>query len=403
MSGKTKFAFAFFLLLLLGRFFLFLTEAKPSYFPGQTVNFQAVLDSQPQLGGKTQRFEIQGIAVVTGRFPEYQYGQVLKITGVAEKSKENWVLPFPQIEVVKKTGGNLFLRKIYQLQKKLVGLYQRFLPQPSAELLAGIVLGVKTTMPADFSLALRQSGTMHVVAASGMNVTMVASFLSGFLIFFFNRRLALVFCLFGIFFYAALAGFQASIVRAGIMGAIAAVAQILGRQNWGVLSLLLAAYLMLFVKPTLIFDLGFQLSFLATTGLLFIKPLLKNLAKIPLIGDDFSTTLAAQAATLPLLFANFGQYSVLSILANALTLWTIPWVMGFGGAMGILGFVFQPAAQFLGYLTFPLLFYFEKIVVFFGSLPFGLLKVSRFPWQFFLGYYFLLTAFLVWRHGKNSK
>lgn len=212
--------------------------------------------------------------------------------------------------------------------------------------------------------------------------------------------MALPIILAGIFFYALLAGFEAPIIRAALMGSLAFLAQVFGRQTWVVLSLILSAFLMLFISPPLIFDLGFQLSFLATAGLIFIKPVIEKigpvgfLARTPFVGESLTTTLSAQIATLPLILTVFGIYSPFSILTNVLALWTIPWIMAIGGIAGIAGLLFQPLGQILSWATYVFLYYFETIVTLFSRLPsWQIGKPSLF---FLLSYFSFLVMILVW-------
>lgn len=385
-------------LIFLLRFFLF-PPTKINYTPDQEISLVATLTSEPKIFGQTQRFEFLGIEVVARRYPEYHYGDKLKISG---KTQEGRRLAFPQIEVLKREEGNWFFAKTFKLRQELGAVYQSSLPEPTGSLLGGIVLGIKGDLPQDFYQSLKASGTLHVVVASGMNVILLSGFLMAFLGTFLKRQAAIFISFLGIFFYVVLAGFEPPIIRAAMMAVLTLGAQAFGRQSWGVLSLFLAGYLMLLVKPTLFFDVGFQLSFLATAGLLLIKPVLTFLTKIPLLGEDLATTLAAQIATLPLLFATFGQYSLLSILTNTLVLWTIPFIMGFGGVMGVLGLIFKPFGQILAILVYPFLFYFEKVTVFWGSLNLFAVKLENFPGSLSCGYFLLLTAILLWWYKRKS-
>jgi len=177
-----------------------------------------------------------------------------------------------------------------------------------------------------------------------------------------------------------LAGLEASIIRASIMGILVFSSQIMGRQSLAANGLFLAGFVMLFISPILISDIGFQLSFASTLGILSIKPL--------------PTTIAAQIATLPILLANFGTYSIYSILVNGLVLWTVPILMMVGGAGAIAGLILEPAGQLLIYLCYPLLLYFETIVNFFGKMG-GIITIQTLSWQFIIGYYCLLGSGLI--------
>ena len=194
-------------------------------------------------------------------------------------------------------------------------------------------------------------------------------------------------------FYAVLAGLEPSIIRASIMGILVFSAQILGRQTLAINGLFLAGYTMLLVDPTLISDIGFQLSFVATLGLVLILKI-KAIGKIWVIGEGVNTTIAAQIATLPILLANFGTYSIYSILVNGLLLWTVPILMIIGGIGAILGLILMPLGQLLIYLCYPLLLYFETIVNIFGKIG-GAITIESLSWQFILGYYCLLSSVLL--------
>jgi competence protein ComEC len=242
-----------------------------------------------------------------------------------------------------------------------------------------------------------------------MNITMVAAFLNSIFTLFLRRQMALFASILGIVFYAFLAGMQPSIIRAAIMGILVFSSQILGRQSLGAYGLFLTAFIMLFISPQLIFDVGFQLSFTATAGLLYINPIFNRVGKIrnlinryPFL-EDISITLSAQIATLPILLVTFGTYSLWSIAVNALVLWTIPVLMILGGVGAIVGMIFAPLGSVLVYLCLPLLLYFQKIVTFFGSLG-GILEINTLPLAFVLGYYCLILSLIFYfSKPKNNE
>jgi competence protein ComEC len=240
---------------------------------------------------------------------------------------------------------------------------------------------------------------MHVIAASGMNVTMVSGFLFYIFSLVLKRQRAIFLSIAGVIFYDFLAGFQASIIRASIMGALAFSSQILGRQRDGVYALFLTAFVMLFLWPQFLTDIGFQLSFASTIGILIIPSLFKRWQNG--ISADLITTVSAQIATLPLLLGSFGTYSAWSVVVNALVLWTVPVLMVLGGFAAIAAFVFSPLAQLLLYLCLPFLAYFQSITGFFAGLR-GSLSVQNLPWQLTLAYYLSLIALLALISKKKN-
>lgn len=403
------------LLILLACRFLFFYQGLHLSKDGEFIKFRIVLFSEPKIYQNYQRIEItyQGkekIFVFTGLYPEYHYGDLLEISGrvkhrVINNHDKFISMNYPEIKAVK-NSENYFLAIVSKVRQKIILLFQQSLPVSSASLLLGIVFGVKDTMPKEFSENLKNAGVMHVVAASGMNVTLAGGFISNILVFFVKRKIALIISLFGILFYAFLSGLEPSIIRAAIMGGLAFSAQILGRQKLAVFALFLTGYSMLFVNPNLLFDIGFQLSILSTAGLLYIKPLfeinrtIKTFLSKSLIGEDAVTTISAQTTALPVLIANFGTYSLWSILVNSLVLWTIPVLMILGGIGAILGILIAPIGQLFLLLSVPLLLYFETVTNFFANQ--GIIKFQSISWQLVLGYYFILFS-IVYFLKRNIK
>ena len=391
-----------FLLILGVRVFLYY-QNQPRFFEGQEVNFEINLNNEPKIFSNRQvlsdNLGLNKLIIITSFWPQYHYQDKLKISGklesrVLKNSSQLLVLYFPKIE---RGNQNAILKSIGNFREKFIDLFNRTLPLNYSSLLLGITFGIKGKMTEEFFNNLRTTGVLHVIAASGMNVTLFGGFISGVLGFFLKRQIALFLSIFGILFYVVLAGFEASIIRAAIMGILVFSSQILGRQRLSIYSLLLAAYLMIFVNPNTISDIGFQLSFAATSGLLYIRPIFyssqrfKKILDTSIVGEDIATTISAQIATLPILLANFGIYSIWSVLVNALILWTIPILMVIGGIGGVLGLFFDFAAKFVIFLSLPLIFYFEKVVVIFSNIT-GLLKLENLPWQIVVGYYLVLTS-----------
>ncbi len=325
-----------------------------------------ILREEPNVFGQRQVFSLAGLAVNTWRYPELHYGERIELVGVVKEGNK-----IEEVKDVRILGrGENWRSGIIRLRRRIEELYRQFLPEPQASLLAGIVLGSKD-LPADFSRFLQKTGTIHIVVASGMNVTLVASTLLSFLLLFLSRRWALILAFGGIWFYVFLAGVEIPVIRAGIMGSLAFLAQGLGREEDAWRGLGLAAFFFLFLDPLTIFDLGFQLSFCATAGILFFSSGISNLLKgLPVqLRNDFAQTLSAQLAVLPLILLTFGRYSLFSLPANFLIVTILPLMMKLGAIVAIGGLVFAPLGQLLSFFLWPILTYVVKVVELFGSLP----------------------------------
>lgn len=429
----------FVLLILLSlRFFLFF-DTLPEYVDDQEVKLIGTVASVPAVGSRIQRFTLatsEGVKFYTNLSTEeeYYYGQRLKVTGKVKavvlgsekpsetaflaELKENknvlLTLSFPEIEAMGRQGVigyvvDSFYLYSHMLRSHIIGFYEQNLPRNAAAFLSGVVLGVDSGMEKSYQDSLINLGIVHVVAASGMNVTIIAGVFFALFSRFLERKTAIVVSIVAIAFYTVLAGGQASIVRAAIMGSIAFSAGLFGRQYFGLLALFLTASLMLFVSPLYYKDVGFQLSFFSTLGLLVIPKYFESFALSKLGGlklfsffkEDFLVTLSAQLTTIPILFYHFGSYSVLSLPVNLLVLWVIPPLMILGGVAAFLSFIAPFLGKILLILCIPFLYYFEFVVNSFSPLHASFAFSFNLP--FVVAYYFFLGGMVFVLKRKSKK
>lgn len=393
------FIILFFVVVLILRF---ITLDKVQLKDGEGIEFTSRLMTEPGVKGQQQSFQLfhkgNRINITTSSENEYHYGQILRVVGNINIRLLNNKNSFISINDPKIEAKDDNLAVLHNVRQSIISVFEKNLSPNNSALLLGIVFGIKSTFSSNFLNNLKLLGLMHVIAASGMNVTLTAGFLSAIFLIFFKRQTALTLTILGIIFYAFLAGFQPSIVRAAIMGIIVFAAQILGRQRLASYSLFITAYIMILFSPFVIWDIGFQLSFLSTAGLIFLRPIFyeigvfKKFLKLIIVGEDISTTIAAQIATFPVLVANFGLYSLSSIIINALVLWTVPIIMILGGVGFLASVVFEPLGRIIIYASVPLLYYFENVVKLFSNFS-GAVNVSI-SWPFIASYYlFMLSVF----------
>ncbi|MCL5784818.1 MAG: ComEC/Rec2 family competence protein [Patescibacteria group bacterium] len=277
------------------------------------------------------------------------------------------------------------------------------LPRPASALLSGIVFGDGQKIPFYLKKQLQSTSTIHMVVASGQNLSIVAGFVMS-LVYLLGRRKTMLLALLAITLYSLLTGLQVPIIRAGVMVLLTFLAQWWGREKEGSWVLFLTAAMMLLYNPNWLLSISFQLSFLATTGVIVVAPIfLQHLGKIPqVIRQDLAVTLAAQLLTLPVIAYNFQQLSLLGIIANILLLWTIPIVMISGFISIGLGLINTFLGQVVGLLPAVLLTYFINIVEFFAKLPGAGLQLGETSVVLWVGYYLLMVAGL-WMLKINSK
>lgn len=290
---------------------------------GKEIRLSARISSNINLQGNSQSFNLGRIRVRTNLYPAWHYGDKLAISGTLQRQVINrylsrFSLMYPRIEMVE-SGNNIFIG----LKERLEAWYGRVLPEPEASLMSGIVLGSKRGLPQEFWQKLQTTGTLHIVVASGFNVTVILGAAIFLFAGIFPRPAAVCLGLLAVAVYSFTAGFEPAIVRAAIMGSLAGFGQILGRQSLALRLLFLAAAVMLLLNPLYLLDVGFQLSFLATLGLILVSPRLPR--RLP---AGMKETLAAQLMVWPILLVNFGQVSWIGILVNSLIVPLVPYVMG---------------------------------------------------------------------------
>lgn len=301
---------------------------------------------------------------------------------------------------------NVFLESSSSKQVKVWDkAFEKYFPEPEASLLSGILFGTKATMPKDFFDALKVNGTLHMIAASGYNITIVAAFtmlLAGLI----SRKLAIILTIFVIFLYSYLTGFEPPIIRAAFMGDLTFLAQLLGRKSDALWTLFLAAAILLLMNPFYLTNISFQLSFLATFGILYIEPLIRNLlAKLPeILKTDLSVTISAQLITIPISLYHFGTISLIAPVSNFLLAWIIPPIM-FLGAFSTLIFLLNIPIldRLIAILTFLPLSYFVQIVKITGSLPFASVSFEKQNILICLGLYLILFSVIIFLKQNSPK
>ena len=224
----------------------------------------------------------------------------------------------------------------------LTGL-QRTVPEPAAALAAGIVLGVRGGIDPEIEDDFATAGLTHVVAISGWNIAIVTGCAVAALAPVRRRPggrwLAPAVTVAAIGFYVVLTGGTPSVVRAALMATAMLVAQLGGSRAHAASALMLASAGMLLVAPSVLWDVGFQLSALATAGLIVAgEPIARRLASWPgVIRDPVALTLAAQLFTLPIVVLNFERVSLVAPLANVLVVPVVPLVMLLSALAGVAG------------------------------------------------------------------
>jgi competence protein ComEC len=363
---------------------------------------------------------VKGKALLRSPSKEWRYGQRVRAFGTLQLAAqdENFsyrfylstrgvssVMEYPSLQVLQEGQGNWLKGKIYDLRERAYQLINRLLPQPQAGLLAGILLGIESDIPNALEQAFQDTGTAHVIAISGYNMTLLA----GLVLSAFRRRLpsawAGVFALLTIGFYTLLVGGSPAVIRAALMSGLTMSAQLIGRKQAGPFTLTLTVAVLCLFNPLYLWDAGFQLSVMATLGLVLYagrmsawlerlagrwmaEPLMRKFSGF--IAEYFLFTLAAQVTTLPVIIFQFEQISLTSLLANPLILPVQPLIMMFGGLAVISGLFIYPIGQAFALLAWLFLTYTLRMVDLLAGIPTGVITVGKVTPLVILLFYSLL-------------
>ncbi|MFZ2154175.1 MAG: ComEC/Rec2 family competence protein [Candidatus Moraniibacteriota bacterium] len=324
------------------------------------------------------------------------------------KDKIYYTCPKAQIE---KTGSSEkgFLTSILKVRTALEAKINKIIPEPQASLANGVLFGGGNRLSKELQNTFSQTGMTHIVAVSGYNVTIIAEYLMLIGIFFgLWRTQSFYFAVLGIFIFIAMIGFPSSALRAGLMGGLILWAIKNGRLANLDNAVLLAATIMLAINPLLLrWDIGFQLSFLATVGLIKLAPFWDKyfLKKYKTLGilDIILMTISAQLFVLPIILYNFHNLALISILANLLILPVVPLTMLFVFLTAIGGFISPPLSMIFGWLAYTLLKYEIEVISFLAGLKWASLEIAVFNWWGVVIWYFLLLGLVYQINKINNK
>lgn len=347
---------------------------------GKNITFSGLVDTNPKYGINSTEFVVKPLEGFTGSvlvrvepFQNIHYGDVLKISGKPEKAEGSYerylekerihsVIAFPKVEKLDEGRGSILKTRLYQFRNRIDATFSNYFSSEQAAFLGGLTLGTKAGFSKKLQEAFQKSGTSHLVALSGYNISIIAWVVLGALTRFLGRRWAVVIATFIILGFVVMTGAEASVVRAAVLAFIAFFGKEYGRAHDVKNAILLAALIMIIVNPkVLAFDVGFQLSFLAFIGIVYLKPILQRVFHM---GEEkgflswrenLFSTLSAQIMVSPILISQFGYVSLIGIITNLLILGLVPYTMFFGFLLAFFDLVLPIFARVISLLLKPLL------------------------------------------------
>ena len=331
----------------------------------------------------------------------------LPITSHEGREKIFVEMDFPEVEVLSSHAGNPIISMLFRTREQANEIIFDMVPFPESAVLAGILLGLDTSIPEYLWNGYRASGIAHIIVISGFNISIIAMMLLRFLEGKVREKFQIPFVISMVFLYTILVGADIPVVRAAIMATIGLPAKRIGRKTIGIHNLTLAATLMLILNPFLIWDMSFQLSFLATLALLILAdPLTQWVLRLIYKDEEardrphlflelITTTLCAAFVVFPIIFPLTGTLSLSSIPANIVVAPLQPMIMLLGGSAVLAGLVFPFVSRILGVIVWPLIAACNQIALRLSVHPASLVYLPVWVyWVSLAGVTFILLFFL---------
>ena len=303
--------------------------------------------------------------------------------------------------------------KILWFKNKTRDLINANFTEPQGAFISALLLGLKRQVPQEVRDWFARSGTAHVLAVSGLHISVLCQLIMIFFtsVLLIRRQKAFYPTVLLIILFVILAGAPASAIRAAIMGLALIAGEKIGRPQSGSRLIVLTATIMLLINPKLLkADIGFQLSFVAVLGLsFFTQPFSQFFKKVPNFNffplrQYLAASLSAQIFVLPLVLYYFGNLSLIAPLANVLTLVMMPIIMTLGLCFALAGLIHIYLAKIIFYPLWLLLTYVILIAKIGSSIPYLSFVISNFSFIFVIILYIFIILWLsrIQRHEKRT-
>ena len=384
---------------------------------GNTIEFLGVVADEPDSRDTSVRVPVRVLALASSSAPlsatvlvilpahtDISYGEKIRVSGVLQLPKvfdtgtgRSFDYPgylatqgigyeLDRARLIQADGfaGSRIVAGAYLIKDAVVSGLERSLSEPQAGLAGGLTVGEKRGLGKQITQEFRTVSLVHIIVLSGYNISIVITYLFDILLFFRISRYAR-FSLGALvaLFFAVMTGFASASLRASLMALIAISGQLSNRVYKPERALALVAFLMVAWNPyLLVFDSGFQLSFLATAGLMLFSSYFNQLyARAPhsfLIRDTLVATSSAQLSVLPLLLYESGNLSLIGMFANIMVLPVVPLAMAFSMIGALAGIIIPVAAPLLGLPAHILLSYVLAVAHILSLVPFAAVAVPVF-------------------------
>lgn len=306
-----------------------------------------------------------------------------------------------QIKVIDENGGNFLVKISYDIKRNFINSIENTLKAPSKFILQGILLGDKKIVPYEIRELFQETGIVHILAVSGLHVGLISLFFLTFAkkILCFSEKYAYIFTLVFVGIYALITGLKPSVMRASLMIASLIIAPLFYRRSSSINNLFLAALILLVFNPKMIYNLGFQFSFIATLGILMIVPILGKFSKNKWLKGVIAisgVSLAAWLFILPVLLYHFHKVSLIALVLNILVVPLVGIIVWCGFITYLLFNLNAYLAMIVGFVNqfiIGILLFLVEVV---ANIPYSVIYVSKVNMFFVVLYYGLILGLIVY-------
>jgi competence protein ComEC len=372
---------------------------------GESIVFSGEVVAEPDVRNRTTQLHVRSgtnkILVSVDRHTAIAYGDEILVSGelrIPESFETDlgrtfdypgyllargitYTVSFADTAVISTGNGNPIIAFLLKTKHRLMSGIESVIEEPQAGLAEGLLLGVKQALGDDIEESFRMSGIIHIVVLSGYNVMLVVAFFMFFLAPL-PRRVKMVLGILAITGFALLVGLSATVVRASIMASLFLLADTFSKTYSVLRTLFFAGVAMILINPyLLLYDIGFQLSFMATLGLVLVTPHFETTMSsgaLPQWREYVLATIATQIAVLPLLLYHIGEVSLVAVIVNLLVLPVVPLAMFGSFVAGLTAPLLYELALLFAYPTSWLLSYIIIVATWFAALPFATILLPLF-------------------------
>lgn len=415
-------------------------ENHPAWYNDRgTVTVTGMVISDPEPGNRATTLRLSAQSVLTDgnrhdvggevlvRIPatsDYRYGDILSLTGRLESPKPSGdfdypaflarqgihsIMSFPGVQLLDRGQGWPPLQWLHTVRCALMQSLNRVLPEPHSAIAIGILLGMKSGIPADFNRALSETGTTHILAISGLNLTIVLGIMLGAVVWLIGRYgyIYVWLTMAGMWSYVLLTGMQPTVVRAAVMGSMFLTAEFFGRQKSAVNALVFTVAVMAGFQPQVLWQADFQMSFMAMAGLVMLAPDWQKRGRdyvsrafggeafqakaFTFLSDSLAVTAAATVAVYPVIAYYFDIVSLVGLPATFFAALALPGIIITSAVTAAAGLVALPVGWIGGWADWLFISYLTWVVRSFHALPLSSVQVTWGGWHVF-SYYLFLAA-----------